>query len=42
MGLVREDGTPEQALADFFELHARARYLRAVHYEDHRLDNAAR
>jgi len=42
MGLLREDGTPKVALADFAELTPQLGICQWFHFEDHRLDDAVR
>jgi beta-xylosidase len=40
MGMIREDGTPKQALKRFSELTPALGICQWFHFEDHRLDNA--
>ena len=42
MGLVREDGSPKPALATFGDYAAEMGLCQWFHFEDHRLDDAAR
>jgi beta-xylosidase len=42
MGLLREDGTPKQALKEFSELTPELGICQWFHFEDHRLDDAVR
>ncbi len=42
MGLLREDGTPKQALSDFSSYTPALGVCQWFHYEDHRLDDAVR
>ena len=42
MGLLREDGSPKQALADFPNYTPALGICQWFHYEDHRLDDAVR
>jgi beta-xylosidase len=42
MGLVREDGTPKQAMKHFAEVTPRLGLCQWFHFEDHRLDDGVR
>jgi len=42
MGLLREDGTPKQALRTFSEVSSELGICQWFHFEDHRLDSAVR
>jgi beta-xylosidase len=42
MGLLREDGSPKQALSTFAELASELGICQWFHFEDHRLDSAVR
>ena len=42
MGLLREDGTPKPALAEFEKLDQPLGLMQWFHYQDHRLQEAAR
>lgn len=42
MGLLREDGTPKPALAQFSQYTPQLGICQWFHFEDHRLDNAVR
>lgn len=42
MGLLREDGTPKQAIDAFGELSPKLGLCQWFHFEDHRLDDAVR